>query len=66
MGVSQAPKFIFLCHWLMHFPRCNQLDFQIVTIENEGPSVFRIELAKHYKMGMVPALMVIKKLLGEV
>lgn len=29
----------------MHFPRCNQLDFQIVTIENEGPSVFRIELA---------------------
>lgn len=47
MGISQAQKFIFLCHWVMHFLRCNQLDFQVVTIENEDSSGFRLELAKH-------------------
>lgn len=31
----------------MHFLRYNQLDFQVVTIENEDSSGFRLELAKH-------------------
>lgn len=51
MGISQAQKFIFLCHWVMHFLRCNQWDFQVVTIENEDSSGFRLELAKHGESG---------------